>query len=238
MMKNLMRINKYIAQSTGCSRRKAEALVLAGHVKVNGSTIYNLGTKVSYGHDDVMVHNKLVNPRSFVYYAVNKPVGYTSTRLDPFAEKKVVDLAPKHPSVYPAGRLDKNSEGLILLTNDGELTQKLSHPSKHIEKEYYVEARTAKESWDSTQLRRLKSGVNIGGYKTKPADVAGWKHMGRRVSFYITLEEGKKRQIRRMAQKIGLEVELLRRVRIGKLKLGDIELGKYRKITPDDILEK
>lgn len=233
---DVLRINKYLAQSTGCSRRKAEEMVKSGYVKVNDLTVYDLSTKITYGKDKVTVHGNLVTPRTYVYYAVNKPVGYSSTRRDRFAQKKVVDLVPGNPPTYPAGRLDKNSEGLILLTNDGDLTQKISHPSLHSEKEYYLECYVAKSNWDVRELKKMSRGLDIGGYKTMPTKIFGWKHAGKKVSFYIILQEGKKRQIRRMAQKIGLEVELLRRIRIGKLKLGDIEPGSYKKIMREDIL--
>lgn len=235
-MKNIYRINKYIALSTGCSRRKAEEYVRSGYVKVNGKTIYNLATKVVYGVDEVKMHDKELLPRYFVYYALNKPVGYASTRSDPFAPQKVVDLVPQHPQTFPVGRLDKKSEGLIIMTNDGDFAHIISHPSSHIEKEYYVEAWATKDNWSIQDLMRLKKGVLIGAYKTKPSELSGWKHFGNKVTFYINLSEGKNRQIRRMAQKIGLEVAKLRRVRIGRLKLGNLESGKYEKIRPQDVL--
>lgn len=230
------RINKFVAQCLGISRRKAEELIKSGHVKMNEQTIYDLSLKVQPNSSAITVHGEVLSPRTYIYYALNKPLGYTSTRHDPFATKKVVDLVPSFPAVYPAGRLDKNSEGLIVLTNDGEITQKITSPADHLEKEYYVEATVVRSNWDIRQLKKLLKGVDIGGYTTKPSRIFAWRHTGKNVSFYIILEEGKKRQIRRMAQKIGLEIKTLRRVRIGKLKLGDLKPGEYRKIRAEDIL--
>jgi len=230
------RINKFVAQCLGVSRRKADEIVSAGHVKINGSTVYDLSLKVRPNSANISVRGQNIKPRTYIYYALNKPLDYASTRYDPFATKKVVDLVPSYPPVYPAGRLDKNSEGLIILTNDGELTQKITSPNDHVEKEYYVEATVVRPNWDVRQLKKLLKGINIGGYKTKPSKIFGWRHTGKKISFYIILEEGKKRQIRRMAQKIGLEIELLRRIRIAKLKLGDLKPGEYRKIMAEDIL--
>jgi len=235
-MEKTIRLNKYIAQSTGVSRRRADDLIAGGHIKINNHTIYNMGTKVNVGEDEVHYHNKIITPRNIVYFAVNKPVGYTSTRYDPFADKKVTSLVPNHPPTYPVGRLDKNSEGLLIMTNDGALSQTISHPSSHIEKEYYIEAKIIKPNWDVRLIHRMEEGINIGGYKTKPSKVFGWKVEGGKFTFYIVLGEGKKRQIRRMAQKIGLEVYKLKRIRIGNLKLGDLKLGEYRKIKKDEIL--
>ncbi len=235
-MSQTVRINKYIAMSTGVSRRKAEDSVRAGHIKINNKTVYNLAEQVAVGEDVVTLNNKVITPRNVVYYALNKPVGVTSTRFDPFAEKKITDYVPQHPAVYPVGRLDKNSEGLILLTNDGYFAQKISSAGSHIEKEYQVHARTVKEGWDVRQLKKLESFTRIGNDTMKADSVFGWKHDGNNVSFYIILTQGKNRQIRRMAQKIGLEVMKLKRVRVGKLKLGGLAEGKYTKITPDDVL--
>lgn len=235
-MTNIYRINKYIALSTGCSRRRAEDYIKSGYIKVNNKTIYNLSTKVTYGLDEVKLHDSEILPRNYIYYAINKPAGYCSTRSDPFAKLKVVDLVPKHPPVFPVGRLDKNSEGLMILTNDGDFSYKITHPSSHIEKEYFVEAYARDNSWSIKDLMKLKKGINLGAYRTRPTEILGWKHIGSKVTFYIILKEGKKRQIRKMVDKIGLNISVLNRVRIGNLKLGNLQSGEYKKIIPHDVL--
>ncbi len=231
-----MRLNRYIALSTKYSRRKAEELVGAGYVRVNGKTIYELATTVLPGVDEVTLHGNKIFPRTHVYYALNKPKGYTSTAFDPFARYKVVDLVPKHPRVHIVGRLDKESEGLMILTNDGEFTNLLTHPSHHIEKEYYIEALPLVDDWDATRLREMARGINIGEYTTKPAEIHGWKFLGGKVTFYIILKEGRNRQIRKMAEMVDLQVMKLRRVRLGKLKLSSLPIGKYRDITPEEVI--
>jgi len=235
-MHQIVRINKYIAMSTGMSRRKSEESVRGGHVKVNDKTVYNLAQQISIGKDIVTLDGKTLTPRDTVYYALNKPVGVTSTRFDPFAGKKITDYVPSHPPVFPVGRLDKNSEGLIIMTNDGYFTQKVSSASSHIEKEYYVYARVLHNNWDIRQLKRLERRMRIGSDNVRADKVFGWKFDYPHVSFYIILSQGKNRQIRRMSQKIKLEVEQLKRVRIGKLKLGGLASGKYVSIKPEDVL--
>ena len=231
-----MRLNRYVALSSKYSRRQADALIAGGHVKVNGQTVYGLGTQVTSNHDRVELYGRAIRPRHYVYYALNKPVGYASTTFDPFAARKVTDLVPRRPRVYPVGRLDRNSEGLLILTNDGDFTYLLTHPRHFIDKEYYVEAVPRQEDWDTTRLREITSGMELDGYETKPTKIHGWKYLKGKVSFYIILREGRKRQIRRLAQKIGLQVMVLRRVRIGRLRLSNIKPGHYDTITPERVL--
>jgi len=248
---------------TGISRRKAEALVTAGNIKVNGRTIYSLSTKVSPLDDTVLLHNKKISQKQYVYYALNKPVGYTSTTFDPFAQQKVTDLVPKSPKVFPVGRLDKNSEGLIILTNDGDFTNRITHPSTHIAKEYFVSAQVYKKNWTVSDLKRMERGLYIGKskperllrggpkgdssevkdvsegsryHKTLPAKITTWNHHGNIIDFHIELSEGRKRQIRKMTHIIGAEVIKLQRVRIGKLKLGNLSSGEYREVQPQDVI--
>jgi pseudouridine synthase len=231
-----MRINRFVALSTKYSRRHADDLIKAGHVKVNGVTTYNLGTRVTPGLDEVCLHGTKVSPRTHVYYALNKPRGYTTTVFDPFAQKKVIDLVPRSPSVHPVGRLDRDSEGLIILTNDGEFTHLITHPRHFIEKEYYVEARPRFDNWTVSRLKEMTRGMNLTEYTTKPAQVHGWRHIASRVSFYIIIKEGHKRQIRYMCQKIGLNVLILRRVRVGRLRLSNLPAGEYKIIKPEDVI--
>ena len=231
-----MRLNRYIALSTKYSRRAADELIRAGYVRINGRTIFDLGVKVTSGLDAVTLHGRAIAPRTHVYYALNKPVGYTSTTLDPFARQKVIDLVPRHHKVHIVGRLDKNSQGLMILTNDGEFTNLLTHPRYHVEKEYYVEGYPTDDEWDASRLREMAQGMSIDDYDIKPAQVHSWRFLKGKVSFYIILKEGRKRQIRRMAENIDLRVTKLQRVRMGNLKLSNLPIGKYRKITPDEVM--
>jgi pseudouridine synthase len=235
-MTNLIRINKYIALCTGTSRRKAEEFVKAGHVNVNGRTIYQLSTKVSPLDDVVLLNHKKLTPKLYVYYALNKPLEYTSTTFDPFAQHKVTDLVPQNPKVFPVGRLDKNSEGLIILTNDGDFANRITHPSSHVAKEYFVVAQIYKKDWTVSDLKRMERGVYIDHVKTQPAKINTWHHKGNTIEFHVELKEGKKRQVRKMTHIIGAEVTKLQRVRIGKLKLGNLATGEYRKIMPEEVI--
>lgn len=232
-----MRINRYIAKSTGYSRRFSEKIIAEGRVKINHRALTNLATNVE-DNDLVTIDDKPISPIVHVYYALNKPIGYTSTRSDPFAAKKVVDLVPLKPPVFPVGRLDRESEGLIILTNDGDFSYQITHPSTHVEKEYYIEARTLRVNWDIGNLHALKRPMRIDRDHVKGGVISNWRFIKaeNKILFNIIIEEGRKRQIRRMCDKIGLKVEILKRVRIGSLKLGHLETGQYRIITPDEVL--
>ena len=232
-----MRINRYIAKSTGYSRRFAEKIIAEGRVHINHRPVTNLATNVE-DSDIVTLDEKQISPVRHVYYALNKPVGYTSTRSDPFAAQKVVDLVPNQPAVFPVGRLDRESEGLIIMTNDGDFSFEITHPSTHIEKEYYVEAKTMRSNWDIGNLHALKRPMRIDRDNVRGGELSNWRFIKDegKILFNIVIEEGRKRQIRRMCAKIGLDVTMLKRIRIGQLRLGDIETGKYRPIIPADVL--
>jgi len=231
------RLQKIIAHAGLASRRKAEEIIKAGKVKVNGQ-IAKIGDSADLDKDEIFVGDKkLENTQDLVYYAINKPKGYVSTVSDPHADKVVVSLVPKEPRVYPVGRLDKDSEGLMILTNDGELSQQLSHPSFKHEKEYYIAAAYLKgEPREKIiqNLKRLERGVRIGDFKTSPA-VVTLKKISNLIEFNITIHEGHKRQIRQMCDKVGFSVEKLVRVREGKLELGKLKPGDFIKINKEDI---
>ncbi len=236
-----VRLNKFLSQSGICSRRKADELISASQIKINNK-IAKLGDKVDQQNDEVEYKDKIVNIRTDnVYYMLNKPEGYTSTVSDPHADKVVINLVPKSHKVYPAGRLDKNSEGLIILTNDGELTDQLTHPRFQHEKEYYVEAiiKTGKKTEESAKhrLSKFKKGIKIDNYRTKPVQISNIDFIAPElVKFNIILKEGHKRQIRRICEKVDLEVIKLVRIRISKLKLLDLKTGEYKKIEKSDII--
>jgi pseudouridine synthase len=225
-----MRLNKYIGNSGFTSRRKADALIAAGRVLVDGTVVTEMGYKVT-GDAVVEVDGMRVEvPQEKLIVMLNKPVGVTTTMEDRHAEKLVGDLLPSSmPRLNPVGRLDKRSEGLILLTNDGELAHELTHPSFEHEKEY--EAKTALSISDE-QLQQMRDGVELEEGITSPAKVV--RHGDK--AFTITLKQGWKRQVRRMAAGVGSHIVSLRRVRVGKLQLGRLESGEHRVIQKSDVV--
>jgi pseudouridine synthase len=238
-----VRLNKYLSECEICSRRKADEHILAGKVFVNDKKA-DLGQKIDPKTDRVEFNGEPVekNNIEFIYYALNKPRGVISTASDEIKRKSVIDFVPKERRVYPVGRLDKDSEGLILLTNDGELTQELTHPSSQHEKEYFVKAvcQKGKEVSIANLTKRFLNGISVEG-KIMKADKVGEGHESpdlRHFSFLVTIHTGYNRQIRKMCDKIGLEVIKLKRVRIGKLKLSDLNLepGEYKAIKKEEII--
>ena len=217
----LMRLQKYLSSAGFCSRRKGEEYIKEGLVKVNGITVLELGTKVDPQNDRIEVNGTLVQAdQKPVYIALNKPEEYV-TSCDHHGEKIVLDLINIPERIYPVGRLDKDSTGLLLLTNDGRLHHRLSHPSFDHEKEY--EVIVASHITDGA-LRSLEKGLPVMGTKTRPAKV-------RRLSskrFRIVLKEGRNRQIRRMVGKVGGRVIGLKRIRISNIKLGRLSEGSWR----------
>ena len=225
------RLQKFLSNAGIASRRRAETLISAGKVKVNGKAA-KLGDKVDPSRDRVEVSGKNIKPEQTLYYlAVYKPKGYISSRFDPKGRKSVYELVPRElrDKVWSVGRLDFYTEGLMLFTNDGDLTQELSHPSYEHEKEYEV---LVNKEFTQAQLDRLRGGVEIGeGFMTSLAKI---KVKDDRI--FLTIHEGKKHQIRRMFEKVGLKVRNLKRVRMNKLELGDLPLGKYKAVGKSDII--
>lgn len=240
-MINKTRINKYLAEAGICSRRKADELILAGKIKIN-KKIAEPGDCVD-DTDEIYYNDKLVeSDQEKVYIVLNKPAGVISAAIDAKGRKKVTDFAPKNYRLYPIGRLDEDSEGLIILTNDGDLAQKLSHPSYQHEKEYKVWIdRGEKVDFDKIKSKMTR-GLSIEG-KLMKADSVDNFHMktknGRKfVTFNVILHTGHNRQIRKMCGKIGLSVSKLVRIRIGKLELLKLNLGsgQTKKIMKNDII--
>lgn len=222
------RLNKYLASNGICSRRSADEIIKQGKVKVNGNIVQTLGTKVN-DTDIVEVDNMIVKTvKARIYIALNKPVGYVTTANEQFGRPCVTDIVNVGERIYPVGRLDMYSEGLILLTNDGEFVNRVIHPSHHISKTY--EVLLNKEIMDK-DISTLITGVDIGGYVTKEAKVI-------RLSndlIQITIFEGKNRQIRKMCEMLGYKVKRLRRIKIGKLELGSLKCGKYKILSSREI---
>ena len=218
------RLNKYIASCGVCSRRKSDELISSGKVKVNGQVVTNLGEKVS-SKDIVEVDNKLIQKEEKkVYIVLNKPRGYVTTNSDEYNRKNVIDLIDEDVRVYSIGRLDKDTEGLLLLTNDGEFSNKVMHPRNKIEKTYIV---TTDTNVTNEQLEKLRNGVDIGDYITRPAKI---KRIGND-KVQIIISEGKNRQVRRMCDSVGINLLNLRRIQVGNILLGNLQSGKYRYLT-------
>ena len=221
------RLNKYIASCGICSRRKADELIQCGKVEVNGKIITELGYKVEE-KDIVKVNGRIISKEEEkVYIMLNKPKGYVTTSNEQFCRKSVLNLINENVRVYPIGRLDMYTEGLLLLTNDGDFANKVMHPKNEIEKVY--EVTTSTEITDS-QIKSLESGVDIGDYVTKEAKV-------KKISkdkFEITIHEGKNRQVRRMCETVKIKLLNLKRVQEGKLTLGTLQTGKYRYLTEEE----
>ena len=223
------RLQKFISQAGVASRRHAEELITAGRVRVNGQVVKVLGTKIDPVQDRVEVDGAKIGAQKLIYLALNKPKRYITTRHDPRRRKTVFELLPPalKNTVWPIGRLDFLTEGLLLFTNDGELTQTLAHPSLEHEKEYEV---VLDKELSAGRITKLQTGMMIEGKKTAPAKV---RVQGTTV--YITIHEGWNRQVRKMFAAFGLTVRSLRRIRIGKLKLGDLPVGQYRMLTKQEI---
>jgi 23S rRNA pseudouridine2605 synthase/23S rRNA pseudouridine2604 synthase len=220
----LMRIQKFLSAAGVCSRRRGEAFIKAGRVSLNGQIVVELGTKIDPGNDQLSVDGKPIKYEpSMLYIALNKPADYVTSCRHP-GEKIVLDLVDIAQRVYPIGRLDKDTTGLLLLTNDGRLHHKLSHPSFNHEKEYDVTV--AKPITDGA-LQKLAAGLPMMESKTRPAKVQ--RIASRR--FRIILKEGKNRQVRRMVRKVGNQVTRLKRIRVAGIKLGQLPTGKWRHLT-------
>lgn len=229
-----IRIHKIMADSGYCSRRKAEQLIKQGKVKLNGHPV-KLGDKAS-PRDIITVDGERIyipKKKNFIYIMMNKPRGYVTTVSDEQNRKCVMDLFENlNERIYPVGRLDRNSEGLLLFTNDGEFANGIMHPSRHISKTYRV---TVRPDINDEQLVRLSEGIEIDGKKTLPAVVNVLDKTPGRVVMTITIKEGRNRQIRRMCEAVGLEVARLRRISIGPLKLGMLRPGAYRELSAEEL---
>ena len=228
------RIQKIIADSGYCSRRKAEALISAGKVTVNGRPV-KLGDKAG-GRDIISVNGERIyvpKKKNNLYIMLNKPRGYVTTMNDELGRRCVTELLEDvGERVYPVGRLDRNSEGLLLFTNDGNFANSIMHPSKEITKTYRV---TVRPDINDGQLVALSEGVVIDGRKTLPATVVVKVKEPGRVVLLMTIKEGRNRQIRKMCEAVGLEVARLRRISIGPLKLGMLKPGAHRELTAEEL---
>lgn len=223
----LMRLQKYLSAAGACSRRHGEAYIQQGRVRVNGTVVTVLGTQVDPVKDRIELDGRAVSiQKDHIYIVLNKPKGYVTSCSHP-GEAVVLDLIDLPQRLYPVGRLDKDSTGLLLLTNDGRLHHRLSHPSFDHEKEYEV---TVERPVSDQVLKQLAAGIPIMGTKTRPAVVR--RLSGRR--FIMVLREGRNRQIRRMVRKLGYQVVRLKRVRVANVRLGNLPIGAYRHLTANE----
>lgn len=232
---NEVRLQKFMAEQGVASRRKSEDLIRSGKVKVNGH-VAEIGMKINPRKDLVTVgKQKLTNVknRKMVYIMLNKPRGYVTTVSDELGRKTVMDLLPDFGCrIYPVGRLDKDSEGLLLLTNDGSFTNCMTHPSHEYAKVYRV---TVRPAVNDEILFNLRNGIEIDGRKTAPCEVTVLTEEENRVVLEFILHEGRNRQIRKMCESQGLEVARLKRISIGPIKLGMLKQGDYRELSEQDV---
>lgn len=229
----LVRLQKVLAERGVASRRKAEELIEQGHVKVNGRPA-KIGDKVDDRKDVIHVRGKKLGAApAAVYMALNKPRGYITTLQDEKGRRCVEELVRSVGTpVYPVGRLDKDSEGLLLFTNDGDFANAIMHPSTHVPKLYRV---TLRSPITEEQKTKFEEGIMLDGRRTAPAQLRVVSSEAQRCVVEITLYEGRNRQIRRMCEELGLEVARLRRNAVGKLRLGMLPVGSWRYLTPEEV---
>lgn len=232
-----VRLQKILSAAGVASRRAAETMIVAGRVSVNGQTVTELGTRADPDADDIRVDGRRIGVRRHQYLLVNKPRGYVTTRSDPQGRPTVMDLVPEsRRHLYPVGRLDYESEGLLLLTNDGDLAAQLMHPSREVEREYQARVRGVPPL---DTIRRLARGVMLDGRRTAPARVqlveTGRGARGDQAIISIVLREGRTRQVRRMCEAVGHPVIRLRRVRIGPIADAMLKPGMFRDLTTREI---
>jgi pseudouridine synthase len=232
------RLQKILSAAGVASRRAAERLMAEGRVSVNGTVVRELGTKADPETDDIRVDGRAIRRETKrLYFLLNKPRGYVTTRSDPEGRRTVLDLlAGVREYVFPVGRLDYDSEGLLLLTNDGELAALLTHPSHEVPREYHARIRGVP---DAHAMRRLEQGIVLDGRRTAPATIRlverGLGEDGSQALLSLTLHEGRTRQVRKMCEAVGHPVVRLRRVRIGPIADATLPLGAYRALTPREV---
>lgn len=233
MADSTVRLQKFLAESGVASRRKSEQLIADGKVRVNGK-VAQIGDKINPKKDTVTVSGKkIVKTKEFTYILLHKPRGFITTMSDEMDRKCVAELIKDVPArVYPVGRLDRDSEGMLLFTNDGEFANAMTHPTKHVPKTYRV---TVRPSITDEQITQLTTGIVIDDRKTAPAQVRVVTKEEGRVVLEIILYEGRNRQIRKMCEAVGLEVARLKRTAIGSIKLGMLKQGAWRELSDDEV---
>lgn len=236
-MGEIVRLQKYIAMSGLASRRAAETMIEEGRVSINGRKVSEQGVKIEIGADSVSVDGKEIKLKNKKYYIMlNKPAGYVSTVKDQFERPTVVDIIKQDlgdTRIFPVGRLDYETEGLLLLTNDGDFTYKVTHPKFHMDKTYIA---TVKGGMTVGGMNKLRSGVYLDdGFKTSPAQAEILDAADGHTIIKITIHEGKNRQVRRMFEALGCTVTALQRIKIGNIELGNLPLGRWRHLTSHEV---
>lgn len=235
-MGEIVRLQKYIAMSGAASRRAAETMINEGRVTVNGERITEQGVKVEIGADKVTLDGETLLVRDRKYYIMlNKPVGYVTTVKDQFERPTVIDLVKQDIStrIFPVGRLDYETEGLLLLTNDGDFTYRVTHPKFHMDKTYIA---IIKGGISISGINQLRHGVRLDdGFKTSPAEAEILDAADNKTMIKITIHEGKNRQVRRMFEAVGCTVIALQRTKIGNVELGNLPLGRWRHLTSHEV---
>ncbi len=228
-----IRLQVFLSHSGVCSRRKAMDIIKEGRVSVNGKITFEPSTPIDEKRDRVCLDNDSVKGKQYDYVLLNKPRGYVTTLKDRFADRIVSDLLPrKLKHLYPVGRLDKDTEGLLLFTNDGDLAHRMTHPRFKIDKVYDVKIRNVLKL---KEKERLEKGVFLGGRKTVPCKISNVRTRNNQTFLKITIHEGRKRQIRIMFSSLGHQVVYLKREQQGCLKLGGLKLGMWRRVTAQEI---
>ncbi|MBR3429666.1 MAG: rRNA pseudouridine synthase [Clostridia bacterium] len=230
----MIRLQKYLAQCGVASRRASEKMILSGRVTVNGVPVTEMGVQIDENLDEVAVDEKVVHPEEQKHYlAYNKPIGEISTASDPEGRATIMDRFKDYPvRIFPVGRLDYDSEGLILLTNDGEMMNHVLHPSREVKKTYLTKVSNHVTPEEIAQLRK---GVMIDGKMTSPASVRLIREETFDTVLLISIHEGRNRQVRKMVDAVGHQVVSLKRVEFGPVLLGDLPSGMWRKLTEAEI---
>ena len=224
-----MRLNKFLSNSGLASRRKCDQLIEEGKVFVNGKQVTELGSQINEKKDKVTVEGKIITlPSSFVYIKLNKPKGYACTAHDEKGRKTIYDLIDSEERLFSIGRLDYDTEGLILLTNDGDFANKVAHPKFNIDKEYRV---TVEGEIKESEMAVMRKGVVVDGQRMPSAIVNFISYENGYTKLSVIIDEGQNRQIRRMFEAIGKTIKLLKRVRIGQVRLGGLRRGDYKDLT-------
>ncbi len=228
-----MRLQVFLSHNGVCSRRAALKIIFQGRVSVNNHVIREPSCTIDAGKDNVLVDGKRIKQKIYRYIMLNKPTGVVTTKKDRFAKMTVFDLLPEElRHLHPVGRLDKDTEGLLLLTNDGPLTYRLTHPKFAIEKTYYV---FIKGHLSLETKNKLEKGMILEGKKTSPAKIEQVKGKDQQTEFYLILHEGRKRQIRLMLEQCGFKVIYLKRIKQGPLVLGSLKPGSFRELSREEV---
>lgn len=230
-----MRLQKYLAHAGIASRRKSEELITDGRVKVNGQVVTELGYKIDPLKDKVYFDDKKIKTiKEYTYVMINKPIGVVSTAKDEKNRTTVVDLVPSDKRIYPIGRLDIDTTGLLLLTNDGKLAHNLMHPSTEVDKVYIA---TVEGTPNKHGLEKLRNGITIDGYKLSKSEIKILKSYNTDSIVKVTIHEGRNRQVKKMFEIIGHPVKKLKRISFGPIELANLELGAYRYLTDEEVKE-